>query len=149
MSSVVFCDSKCHGDCRRLSRFIIKLTLVDHSIFKYVYCVNVTVKELKLFGIRTFAHQGICFVCCFHCLFSEMLNILHIGVQLGGENEATLKYADDLVIIASSRAVPHSLCLFIWGFLCCFQHCTGHITTGSWKGRGNQYIQLVRVLSLT
>ena len=23
--------------------------------------------------------------------------------------------------------------LFIWG---CFQHCTGHITTGSWKGRG-------------
>ena len=26
------------------------------------------------------------------------------------------------------------------------QHCTGHITTGSWKGRGNQYIQFVRVL---
>ena len=24
--------------------------------------------------------------------------------------------------------------------------CTGHITTGSWKGRGNQYIQFVRVL---
>ena len=29
---------------------------------------------------------------------------------------------------------------------CCFQHCTGHITMGSWKGRGNQYIQFVRVL---
>ena len=27
-----------------------------------------------------------------------------------------------------------------------FQHCTGHITKGSWKGRGNQYIQLVKVL---
>ena len=27
-----------------------------------------------------------------------------------------------------------------------FQHCTGHTTVGSWKGRGNQYIQLVRVL---
>ena len=27
-----------------------------------------------------------------------------------------------------------------------FHHCTGHITTGSWKGRGNQYIQLVKVL---
>ena len=26
------------------------------------------------------------------------------------------------------------------GGLCRFQHCTGHITTGSWKGRGNQYI---------
>ena len=30
------------------------------------------------------------------------------------------------------------ICLF--GVLRCFQHCTGHITTGSWKGRGNQYI---------
>ena len=30
------------------------------------------------------------------------------------------------------------LCLF--GVLRRFQHCTGHITTGSWKGRGNQYI---------
>ena len=27
-----------------------------------------------------------------------------------------------------------------------FQHCTGHITTGSWKGRGHQYIQFVRVM---
>ena len=40
------------------------------------------------------------------------------------------------------------LCLFIYlfGVLRRFQHCTGHITTGSWKGRGNQYIQFVRVL---
>ena len=30
------------------------------------------------------------------------------------------------------------ICLF--GVLRRFQHCTGHITTGSWKGRGNQYI---------
>ena len=35
--------------------------------------------------------------------------------------------------------------LFIW-VLRCFQHCTGHITMGSWKGRGNQYMQFVRVL---
>ena len=32
------------------------------------------------------------------------------------------------------------------GFYVTFKHCTGHITTGSWKGRGNQYIQLVKVL---
>ena len=40
------------------------------------------------------------------------------------------------------------MCLFIYlfGVLHRFQHCTGHITTGSWKGRGNQYIQFVRVL---
>ena len=37
--------------------------------------------------------------------------------------------------------------VFIYlGVLRRFQHCTGHITTGSWKGRGNQYIQFVRVL---
>ena len=38
--------------------------------------------------------------------------------------------------------------LFIYLFrtLCHFQHCTGHMTTGSYGGRGNQYIQLVRAL---
>ena len=35
---------------------------------------------------------------------------------------------------------------YLFGVLRRFQHCTGHITTGSWKGRGNQYIQFVRVL---
>ena len=35
---------------------------------------------------------------------------------------------------------------YLFGVLRRFQHCTGHITTGSWKGRGNQYIQLVTVL---
>ena len=32
------------------------------------------------------------------------------------------------------------------GILRLFQHCTGHITTGSWKGRGNQYIEFARVV---
>ena len=36
--------------------------------------------------------------------------------------------------------------LYLFGVLRRFQHCTGHITTGSWKGRGNQYIQFARVL---
>ena len=35
-------------------------------------------------------------------------------------------------------------CLF--GVLRRFQHCTGPITTGTWKGGGNQYIEFVRVL---
>ena len=38
------------------------------------------------------------------------------------------------------------LFIYLLGVLRRFQHCTGHITTGSWKGRGNQYIQFVRVL---
>ena len=36
--------------------------------------------------------------------------------------------------------------VYLFGVLRRFQHCTGHITTGIWKGRGNQYIQLVKVL---
>ena len=49
--------------------------------------------------------------------------------------------------------ISYTTCLFIYflfiylfGVLCHFQHCTGHITTGSWKGRGNQYIQFARVV---
>ena len=33
-----------------------------------------------------------------------------------------------------------------FGGLHCFQHCSGHIMTGSFVGGGNQYIQLVKVL---
>ena len=36
-------------------------------------------------------------------------------------------------------------CIYL-GCLHHCQHCTGHITTGSWKGRGNQYIEFVRIL---
>ena len=36
--------------------------------------------------------------------------------------------------------------IYLFGVLRRFQHCTGHITMGSWKGRGNQYVQLVKVL---
>ena len=37
------------------------------------------------------------------------------------------------------------LFIYLFGVLRRFQHCTGHITTGSWKGRGNQYIEFARV----
>ena len=38
------------------------------------------------------------------------------------------------------------LFIYLFGVLRRFQHCTGHITTGSWKGRGNHYIEFARVL---
>ena len=41
--------------------------------------------------------------------------------------------------------VYHSF-IYLFGVLRRFQHCTGHITTGSWKGRGNQYIEFARVV---
>ena len=36
--------------------------------------------------------------------------------------------------------------VYLFGVLHRFQHCTGHITMGSWKGRRNQYIQFIRAL---
>ena len=36
--------------------------------------------------------------------------------------------------------------IYLFWVLHRFQHCTGHITMGSWKGRRNQYMQLVKVL---
>ena len=45
---------------------------------------------------------------------------------------------------------PYSKCsrafFYLFGVLRHFQHCTSHIMMGSWKGRGNQCIQFVRVL---
>ena len=44
------------------------------------------------------------------------------------------------------QTIFSSLDLGLFGVLRRFQHCTGHITTGSWKGRGNQYIEFARVV---
>ena len=38
--------------------------------------------------------------------------------------------------------------IYLFGVFRRFQHCTGHIATGSWEGRGIKYIQLVKVLYL-
>ena len=42
--------------------------------------------------------------------------------------------------------VSAKLFIYLFGVLHHFQHCTGHITMGSWESRGNQYTQLVKVL---
>ena len=39
-----------------------------------------------------------------------------------------------------------ALKFYLFGVLHRFQHCTGHITMDSFVGKGNQYIQLVKVL---
>ena len=48
-------------------------------------------------------------------------------------------------LIKLTLSVIH-LFIYLFGVLHRFQYCTGHITMGSWKGRGNQYIEFVRVL---
>ena len=48
--------------------------------------------------------------------------------------------------VASVWCQQHRGFIYLFGVLRHFQHCTGCITMGSWKGRGNQYIQFIRVL---
>ena len=43
-------------------------------------------------------------------------------------------------LISSNLCSGMDLFICLFGVLRRFQHCTGHITTGSWKGRENQYI---------
>ena len=55
--------------------------------------------------------------------------------------------AEQFTTLSDKWAEQFARILFIYlGFLRRFQHCTGHITTGSWKGRGNQYIEFARVV---
>ena len=64
-----------------------------------------------------------------------------------GEEKKTGPVFTKILILRISLILRIFLYLFyLFGVLRRFQHCTGHITTGSWKGRGNQYIQFVRVL---
>ena len=55
-------------------------------------------------------------------------------------------YRLSVVDNGGNNYVVSAVFIYLFGVLRRFQHCTGHIMTGSWKGRGNQYIQLVKVL---
>ena len=59
---------------------------------------------------------------------------------------SSMVYAPQHFIKKIHQMLFSFICFICLGFLCRCQHCTGHITTGSWKGIGNQYIQLVKVL---
>ena len=50
----------------------------------------------------------------------------------------------DIVFINGIRFLV--IFIYLFGVLRRFQHCTGLIMKDSWEGRGNQYIQLVKVL---
>ena len=65
---------------------------------------------------------------------AEMCNINNISVKYIGIN---VYFVTEMCNIGVN-------CLF--GVLRHFQHCTSDITTGSWKGRGNQYIEFPRVV---
>ena len=70
----------------------------------------------------------------------EQKNVLQ--VEINGRKTCRLC----IHLRSTHTTATYDLFIYLFGVLRRFQHCTGHITTGSWKGRGNQYIQLVKVL---
>ena len=68
--------------------------------------------------------------------YASMNNFSKISIQWQEWEGETIELQIQLALFL--------FCLF--GVLRRFQHCTGHITTGSWKGRGNQYIEFARVV---
>ena len=68
------------------------------------------------------------------------LNMTHLSTHL----TSLMSKINNIVCFQNKSQMCLFICLF--GVLRRFQHFTGHITMGSWKGRGNQYIQFARVL---
>ena len=64
----------------------------------------------------------------------------------GSQSVFTYTFSSSYIKSVNVLLVKSNLFIYLFGVLRRFQHCTGHITTGSWKGRGNQYIEFVRVL---
>ena len=80
---------------------------------------------------------------------SVLLLLMQISLIYAVKQDCWQKEIHSLSEVFLKPIIQICLYLFIFylfGVLCRFQHCTGHITTGSWKGRGNQYIQFIRVL---
>ena len=71
---------------------------------------------------------------------------LVIRTQFQGQQPQVAEKQPDVNPMNQSTEALIYLFNYLFGVLCRFQHCKGHITTGNWKGRGNQYIQFVRVL---
>ena len=70
--------------------------------------------------------------------------LLHTYSKLTLREETVRKYKEETL----QQYIPFRILEFIYlfGVLRRFQHCTGHIMTGSSKGRGTQYMQFARVV---
>ena len=74
----------------------------------------------------------------------QSLHWLYRNLQAGGNKTGRGRtFVEALIQPVLTRYMGLFWFIYLFGVLHRFQHCTGHITTGSWKGRGNQYIQLV------
>ena len=99
-------------------------------------CIYSTLTKTDHFHRQIKIKLIIFFFCA--CMKYLALNSIYISVlQWGDGPDHRLCYEGHYIIY---------LFIYLFWVLRRFQHCTGHIMTGSWKGRGNQYIQFVRVL---
>ena len=76
----------------------------------------------------------------------DIIQVHHIVKNSGLPNYLQCKIPINPTLNADNWRIHLDLISYLFEVLCHFQHCTGHITMGSWKGRGNQYIQFVWVL---
>ena len=79
-------------------------------------------------------------------LFSPETNIETLSELLDKQLQPLHDKFDQVLGVSAKVTNLEKEFIYLFGGLRRFQHCTGHITTGSWMGRGNQYIQFVRVL---
>ena len=75
-----------------------------------------------------------------------LLCIISVKVSLHLTDIYNLNITDICLAVLGKKEKRIPLSIYLFGILRRFQHCAGHITTGSWKSRGNQYMQLVKVL---
>ena len=88
---------------------------------------------------------------------------IHVNTKPYGPHKILFRYSPDKIFSANQMQTSTEFSpacqldamsvynsahhfIYLFGVLLCFQHCTSHIMMGSWKGRGNKYIQLVKVL---
>ena len=85
------------------------------------------------------------FIICFFCIYysgSFPILVKNIFSCVGEIKKIVVE-----ILISIGVYTERDIFLFcLLGVLHRFQHCTGHIMTGTWKGSGMQYIQLVKVL---
>ena len=112
----------------------MKLVFLLHLVVWTMCCVH-----CKIWGMR--------FVCSKltsvgHFLYPvDLAAAIHLGIKWDDKYYIEKHLAFFTFIYTfwdKMQTIGLFVCLF--GVLRRFQHCTGHITTGSWKGRGNQYI---------
>ena len=122
-------------------------TLTMHPSFVITIPLHYIMSTDLIIGILTHQITQISTMCARGLLFSESLSHLWATCMWIVPCRSIVGFYDAIKLyIYICFLTRNTLFIYLLGVLRRFQHCTGHIMTGSWKGRGNQYILFVRVL---